>query len=75
MTYSFSPTLTLSSLVQYDNASRREVVNTLLKWFIRPNRIFYAAWNHGSTLDPNVLQGGRSQSGNSVLVKVVWGLL
>jgi uncharacterized protein DUF5916 len=75
LTYSFSPTLTLSSLTQYDNLSHRWIGNTLLKWIIQPNRILYGVWNHGSTLDPNVLQGGRSQAGNNVLVKVVWGLL
>jgi len=75
MNYSFSPELTLSSLTQYDNASRRWVGNTLLKWIIKPNRIVYMVWNHGSTLDPNVLQGGRSQAGNSVLLKLVWGFL
>lgn len=73
LNYSFTPDLTLETLTQYDNISRTGSENAILQWYIEPNRIFYVIWNHGSTLNPNVLQGGKTQAGNTVSVKLVWG--
>ncbi|HWF97676.1 MAG TPA: carbohydrate binding family 9 domain-containing protein [Steroidobacteraceae bacterium] len=73
LAYSFDPDLTLQSIVQYDNVTRAVSANTLLEWIIRPNRILHVVWNHGLTLNPNLLQGGHSLSGTSVIVKLQWG--
>ena len=71
--YSFTPDLTLQSLVQYDSVSGSVSANTLLEWIIQPNRILHVVWNHGLTLNPNLLQGGQTQTGTSVIVKLDWG--
>jgi len=73
LNYSFTPDLTLSTLTQYDSISRTGSENAVLQWYIQPNRVFYAIWNHGSTVNPNLLQGGQTQTGNTVSVKLVWG--
>jgi hypothetical protein len=72
--YSFSPRLSLSGLVEYDNISHSVSVNTQLQWQIRPDRVLYAVWNRGLRINPNLLQGGQVLTGNSVTVKLVWGL-
>jgi hypothetical protein len=74
LAYSFSPSMTLSTLTQYDNASGQVTANTLYQWIIAPNRTLFVVWNHGSAPDPNLLQGGRSIGGDSALVKLSWGL-
>lgn len=71
--YSFTPNLTLSDLVQYDNISHSTSINARLQWYIRPNRILYVVWNHGLALNPNILQGAQIITGNTVVVKLVWG--
>jgi hypothetical protein len=71
--YSFTPDLTLSTLTQYNNISHTVSENAILQWNIQPDRIFYAVWNHGLTLNPNLLQGQQTVTGNTVLVKLAWG--
>ena len=71
--YSFTPDLTLQSLVQYDSVSRAVSANTLLEWIIRPDRSLHVVWNHGLTLNPNLLQGHQTLTGTSVVVKLDWG--
>jgi hypothetical protein len=71
--YSFTPDLTLQSLVQYDSVSGAVSANTLLEWIIRPNRSLHVVWNHGLTLNPNLLQGRQTLAGTSVLIKLDWG--
>ena len=73
LVYSFTPDLSLQTLVQYDNVSRAVSANTLLEWIIRPNRILHVVWNHGLTLNPNLLQGRQTLTGTTVLVKLDWG--
>ena len=73
LAYSFSPDLTLQTLVQYDSVTRAVSANTLLEWIIRPNRILHVVWNHGLTSNPNLLQGQRTLTGTTVLVKLDWG--
>ena len=71
--YSFTPDLTLQSLVQYDSVSGAISANTLLEWIIRPDRTLHVVWNHGLTLNPNLLQGQQTLTGTSVVVKLDWG--
>lgn len=71
--YSITQGLTLQSLVQYDSVSGGVSANTLLEWIIRPNRILHVVWNHGLTLNPNLLQGRQNLTGTTVLVKLDWG--
>lgn len=73
LSYSFTPNLTLSTITQYDNVSHNGSENAVLQWYIRPNQVFYLVWNHGSTLNPNLLQGGETTTGNTVTAKLVWG--
>jgi hypothetical protein len=73
LAYSFSPSMTLSTLTQYDNASGHVTANTLYQWIIAPNRTLFVVWNHGSTPNPNLLQGGRTVGGDSAIVKLSWG--
>ena len=73
LNYSFTPDLTLSTLTQYDNISHTGSENAILQWYIEPDRILYLIWNHGSTVNPNLLQGGETTTGNTVTAKVVWG--
>ena len=73
LNYSFTPNLTLSTLTQYDNISHAGSENAILQWYIQPNRIFYLIWNHGLTMNPNLLQGQQSVAGNTVTAKLVWG--
>ena len=74
LNYSITPNLTLSTLTQYDNISRTGSENAILQWYIEPNRVFYAVWNHGATVNPNLLQGGQqSAAGNTLTLKLVWG--
>jgi len=48
--------------------------NTLLEWIIRPNRTLHVVWNHGLTVNPNLLQGGQTLTGTSFIVKLDWGV-
>jgi hypothetical protein len=73
LAYSFTPDLTLQSLVQYDSVTRAVSANTMLEWIIQPNRILHVVWNHGLTLNPNLLQGHQTLTGTSVVVKLDWG--
>ncbi|MGH8200973.1 MAG: DUF5916 domain-containing protein [Steroidobacteraceae bacterium] len=71
--YSFNPDLSLQSLIQYDTVTHAVATNTLLEWIIRPNRILHVVWNHGLTLNPNLLQGRQTLTGTTFLVKLDWG--
>ncbi len=71
--YSFTPELTLSTLTQYNNISHNTSENAILQWNIQPDRILYVVWNHGLTLNPNLLQGQQTITGNTVVVKLTWG--
>ncbi|HEV2269065.1 MAG TPA: DUF5916 domain-containing protein [Steroidobacteraceae bacterium] len=73
LAYSFTPDLTLQTLVQYDSVTRAVSTNALLEWIIQPNRILHVVWNHGLTLNPNLLQGRQTLTGTTVLVKLDWG--
>ncbi|HEV2441712.1 MAG TPA: DUF5916 domain-containing protein [Steroidobacteraceae bacterium] len=73
LVYSFTPDLSLQALVQYDNVSRAVSENALLEWVIRPNRILHVVWNHGLSLNPNLLQGRQTLTGTAVLAKLDWG--
>jgi hypothetical protein len=73
LAYSFSPSMTLSTLTQYDNVHGQVTANTLYQWIIAPNRTLFVVWNHGSTPDPNLLQGGRTIGGDTAIVKLAWG--
>ena len=73
MVYSFTPDLSLQSLIQYDTVTRTVATNTILGWIIRPNRILHVVWNRGLTSNPNLLQGRQTLSGTTVLVKLDWG--
>ncbi len=72
--YSFTPRLSLSTLIEYDNISHTTSVNAQLQWLIRSNRVFYLVWNRGLRIDPNLLQGGQTITGDTVIAKIVWGL-
>lgn len=74
LSYSFTPNLTLSTLTQYNNISRTVAANTRLQWIIKPGRYLYLVWNHGQELNPNILQGTQTVTGNQFVLKVVWGL-
>ncbi|MGA9854878.1 MAG: carbohydrate binding family 9 domain-containing protein [Gammaproteobacteria bacterium] len=71
--YSFTPNLTLSTLTQYNNISHNVSENAILQWNIQPARILYVVWNHGLTLNPNLLQGQQTITGNTLVVKLIWG--
>ena len=71
--YSFTPELTLSTLTQYNNISHNTSENAILQWNIQPDRILYMVWDHGLTLNPNLLQGQQTITGNTVVVKLTWG--
>jgi hypothetical protein len=45
----------------------------ILQWNILPDRVFYFVWNHGLTLNPNLLQGTQTITGNTLVMKLVWG--
>lgn len=72
--YSFTPDLTLSALTQYNNVSHNTSINARLQWLIQPDRVLYLVWNHGLTLNPNLLQGQQVITGNAVIAKLVWGI-
>ncbi|HEX4299789.1 MAG TPA: carbohydrate binding family 9 domain-containing protein [Gammaproteobacteria bacterium] len=73
LNYSFTPDLTLSTLTQYNSVSRTTSENAILQWNVQPGRIFYLVWNHGLTLNPNLLQGQQTVTGNTLVAKLVWG--
>ncbi|MGH8290898.1 MAG: carbohydrate binding family 9 domain-containing protein [Steroidobacteraceae bacterium] len=73
LVYSFSPELSLQTLLQYDNVTRSLSSNTMLSWIIQPDRILHLVWNHGLTLNPNLLQGEQTVTGTSIVVKLDWG--
>lgn len=73
LNYSFTPNLTLSTLTQYNNVSHTTSENAILQWNIQPDRIFYLVWNHGLTLNPNLLQGTQTITGDTLVAKLVWG--
>ena len=73
LVYSFTPDLSLQTLVQYDNISHAVSENTLLEWIIRPNRVLHVVWNRGLTTNPNLLQGRQTLTGTTVLLKLQWG--
>ncbi|MDE2196705.1 MAG: carbohydrate binding family 9 domain-containing protein [Gammaproteobacteria bacterium] len=71
--YSFTPDLTVSTLTQYNDISRNVSENAILQWNIQPDRVLYVVWNHGLTLNPNLFQGQQTITGNTAVVKLVWG--
>ena len=72
--YSFTPNLTLSTLTQYNNITHNVASNTRLQWIMKPGRYLYLVWNHGLALNPNLLQGTETVTGNQLTLKLVWGL-
>lgn len=72
--YSFTPNLTLSTLTQYNNVTHNVSANTRLQWIMKPGRYLYLVWNHGLALNPNLLQGAQTVTGNQLTLKLVWGL-
>jgi hypothetical protein len=69
---SWSPDLSLSSFIQYDNISLALSSNTRLRWTFKPGDDFYVIWNRtwirdisrqGTNLDPDA---------ESVTAKIRW---
>jgi hypothetical protein len=73
LAYSFDPDLTVQTLVQYDSITRGISTNALLEWVIQPNRTLHLVWNHGLSLNPNLLQGRQTVTGTSIVLKLDWG--
>ena len=73
VTYSFTPDLSLATLVQYNNIRRGVGANTRLQWRIEPNRYLYCIWNHGVAPTSNVAAPVPDPHGNQLIVKLVWG--
>jgi hypothetical protein len=57
LVYSFSPNVSLQTLLQYDNVRRSVSSNMMFSWIIQPNRVLHLVWNPDLTLNPNLLQG------------------
>ncbi len=74
LNYSVTPDITLSTLTQYNNISHTTSENAILQWYIQADRILYLVWNHGLTLNPNLLQGQQTVTGNTVVLKLIWGI-
>ena len=52
----FSPTLQVSSFLQYDSGSRDVGVNTRLRWTLRPGTDLFVVWNRDAR-EPGDVQG------------------
>jgi len=71
-TYSFSPTLYLTTQMQYQNGIPGVSYNTRLRWIVGGASNIYLVWNHGVVSETNGLGQPVIQQGNEVILKVQW---
>ena len=71
-TYSFSPTLYLSTQMQYQNGTSGVSFNTRLRWIVGGASNIYVVWNRGVITETNGLGEPAMEQGNEVIFKVQW---
>lgn len=71
-TYSFSPTLYLTTQMQYQNGIPGVSYNTRLRWIVGGASNIYLVWNHGVVSETNGLGQPVIEQGNEVIFKVQW---
>jgi hypothetical protein len=71
-TYSFSPTLYLTTQMQYANGTPGVSLNTQLRWIVEGASNIYLVWNHGLVTETNGLNNGVQTQGNEIILKVQW---
>ena len=71
-TYSFTPDIYLSTLMQYDNVNPGVSYNARLRWIINGSSNVYLVWNHGLVIETNGLGIPVNTQGNEVIFKVQW---
>ncbi len=67
-TLQFSPDISWSTFVQYDNVSDSAGVNSRLRWIVRDGREFFVVFNQALDTSTDDLRRERSEA----LVKAVW---
>jgi len=69
---SWSPDLSLSTFVQYDNVSFDLSSNTRLRWTFRPGDDFYVIWNRTWVRNPALPGINFGSDAESVTAKIRW---
>ena len=74
-TYAFTPTLYVTTQVQYNNSIPGVSSNTQLRWIVEDASNIYLVWNHGVVAETTGLSGsGVQTTGNELILKVQWDL-
>ncbi|MDE2235659.1 MAG: hypothetical protein KGL13_02850 [Gammaproteobacteria bacterium] len=68
--YSFSPTLYITTQMQYQNGIPGVSYNTRLRWIVDGRSNIYLVWNHGAVSETNGLGQPVIQQDNEVIFKV-----
>ena len=64
----FTPELSWTNLIQYDNDSDTIGLNSRLRWEIESGNELFLVWNQGWSVDETSVTGTSSQ----VITKLVW---
>lgn len=73
-TYSFTPTLYITTQLQYNNGTPGVSSNTQLRWIVDGASNIYLVYNHGLVTETDGLGKPVVASGNEVILKVQWDL-
>lgn len=73
-TYSFTPTLYVTTQFQYNNGIPGVSSNTQLRWIVDGASNIYLVWNHGLVTETTGLGQPVVATGNEVILKVQWDL-
>ena len=74
-TYAFTPTLYITTQMQYNNGVPGVSSNTQLRWIVENASNIYLVWNHGVVAETTGLSGsGVQTTGNELILKVQWDL-
>ncbi|HEV2332891.1 MAG TPA: DUF5916 domain-containing protein [Gammaproteobacteria bacterium] len=73
-TYAFTPTLYITTQMQYNNGIPGVSSNTQLRWIVEDASNIYLVWNHGLVTESTGLGTPIQATGNELILKVQWDL-
>ncbi|HEV7164814.1 MAG TPA: hypothetical protein VGO35_05400, partial [Gammaproteobacteria bacterium] len=73
-TYAFTPSLYITTQLQYNNGIPGVSSNTQLRWIVEDASNIFLVWNHGLVTETTGLGQPVVASGNEVILKVQWDL-
>ena len=73
-TYAFTPTLYITTQMQYNNRIPGVSSNTQLRWIVQDASNIFLVWNHGLVTETTGLGTPVQATGNELILKVQWDL-